>query len=84
MRFRILPIFLIAIGVLLGNLGVIPAVKMREFFRVWWSAFLIAFGAAMLLRPHGACRERFEHRHRGDRAAEPDRGNPVAGGAPQP
>ena len=72
MRFRILPIFLIAIGLgfLLGNLGVIPSAEVREFFRIWWPAFLIAFGIAALLRPP-------HHRHRrhqldgGDRPCRP-------------
>ncbi len=65
MRFRILPVLLIAIGlgVLLGNLGVIPATDVREFMRVWWPAFLIAIGVAALLRPR---HHWHHHRHDGD------------------
>jgi Domain of unknown function (DUF5668) len=73
MRIRILPIFLITVGLgfLLANLGVLPAADVREFFRTWWPVFLIAFGAVMLLRPYGSCRERFERRHRTERGSEP-------------
>jgi hypothetical protein len=80
MRFRILPIFLIALGVgfLLGNLGVIPAAGVRELLHDWWPALLIAFGAVLLMRP------RHEHWGRDRRCRrEADAGGERAGQAPQ-
>ena len=67
MRFRIFPVLIIAVGlgVLFGNLGVIPAADVREFFRTWWPVIPIAFGIALLLRP----RDWHHHRQEGGRRA---------------
>ncbi len=57
MRFRLLPAFLIALGLalLLGNLGIVPKEDIRIFFHTWWPLLLVGLGAAMLLLPRGRC-----------------------------
>lgn len=72
MRFRIVPVALILLGVtlLLGNLGIVPREDIRHFFRIWWPLLLVGFGGAMLLLPRGACR----HGHCGPRRDEPAAG----------
>lgn len=71
MRFRIVPVALIVVGVtlLLGNLDIVPKEDIRQFFHTWWPLLLIGFGGAMLLLPRGGCR----HRH-----CEPRRDQPPA------
>lgn len=57
MRFRILPVALIAVGVglLLGKLGIVPPDVLRELVHTWWPLLLVALGGAMLAMPRGAC-----------------------------
>lgn len=76
MRFRIVPVALIVLGVtlLLGNLGIVPKEELRYFFHTWWPLLLVGFGSAMLLMPRGACR----HRHGEPRRDEtPAKAGPV-------
>lgn len=72
MRFRIIPVALIVVGVtlLLGNLDIVAKEDIRQFFHTWWPLLLIGFGSAMLLLPRGAC----GHRHCGPRREEPAAG----------
>lgn len=60
MRFRILPVALITLGVglLLGKLGIVPPDVLRELVHTWWPLLLIALGGAMLAIPRGACGHR--------------------------
>jgi hypothetical protein len=60
MRFRILPVALITVGVglLLGKLGIVPPDVLRELVHSWWPLLLIALGGAMLAMPRGACGHR--------------------------
>lgn len=69
MRFRIVPVALIVLGVtlLLGNLDIVPKEDIRHFFQTWWPLLLVGFGSAMLLLPRGTCR----HRHGGPPRDEP-------------
>ncbi len=74
MRFRLLPAFLIVLGVtlLLGNLGIVPKEDIRMFFHTWWPMLLVGLGAAMLLLPRGRCGH-----HR--RCGPPREGPPAVG-----
>ncbi len=74
MRFRLFPTALIVLGVtlLLANLGIVPKEELREFFHTWWPLLLVALGAAMLMRPRGACGHRRCGPHRREAPDEVD------------